>query len=195
MTDVYGTAIGTSYIELYQSDGSGGWSYLTYAYGDTSGDYTFTGLTAGDYRVGFFDYMGEFTAEYYDNAATLDVATDIPVAGSADVTGIDAQLSRYGHIAGTVRDAGGAGIAGIYVEVYRYRPDWDSYEWVTYVQTGSDGTYDIAGLAAGPYRLQLQRLRQRHLRERVLRQRCRTDARHRRVGGARPDDRRDRRRP
>ena len=58
VTDVYGTAIVTSYIELYQSDGSGGWSYLTYAYGDTSGDYTFTGLTAGDYRVGFFDLHG-----------------------------------------------------------------------------------------------------------------------------------------
>ena len=52
-----------------------------------------------------------------------------------------------------MRDTGGAGIAGIYVEVYRYRPDWGSYEWVTYVQTGGDGTYDIAGLAAGPYRL------------------------------------------
>ena len=126
---------------------------LTYTYGDTSGDYTFTGLTAGDYRVGFFDSMGEFTAEYYDNAATLDVATDIPVAGSADVTGIDAQLSRYGHIAGTVRDTDGAGIAGIYVEVSRYRPDWGGYGWVTYAQTGGDGTYDIAGLAAGPYRL------------------------------------------
>ena len=51
----------------------------------SDGTYDIGGLPTGTYRVGFEDYSGEYVGEYYDDAASVETATDVPVtAGDHD---------------------------------------------------------------------------------------------------------------
>ena len=60
---------------------------------NAAGEYDLGGLKAGTYRIGFSTYSGGYLAEYWDDAATVDAATDIVVGASATVSGKNAQLA------------------------------------------------------------------------------------------------------
>ena len=60
---------------------------------DLNGDYDARGLRAGTYRIGFSTSQGGFTPEFWDNASSLEKATDVLVDESATVTNKNAQLS------------------------------------------------------------------------------------------------------
>ncbi len=113
----------------------------------TDGSYSFTGLVSGQYRV--WPTMSEYTFTPTERTPTVN-------APNGDATGQDfvATLNTY-SISGTVT-LDGSGLSG--VDVYidpvvggsGVGTRGANYAWTT---TGPDGTYSLAGLVAGQYRV------------------------------------------
>jgi 5-hydroxyisourate hydrolase-like protein (transthyretin family) len=117
-----------------------------------TGEYEIMSLAADTYRVGF-SFPG-FPTKFYANAATLEKATNIEVGVGATVTGINVQLMTNGNITGHITDPTGTPVEGVRVAAYQYNPElvgWFSQAWT---DTDSNGNYDLAGLAAGVYRIE-----------------------------------------
>jgi len=144
-----GGALAGIQVTAYRSDRFGFEDYAE-ATTNASGGYQLDGLAVGTYRLGFVDPAGTYKREFWDDKATLDTATDIPVAASQTVSGRNAALATASHITGTVTGAGGVVLAGIQVTAYDYEDGWSGFRTV---QTAANGTYDIGGLEPGAYRL------------------------------------------
>ena len=120
------------------------------------GNYSFTGVDAGSYRIGFHDTVAEYVSEYYDDADALEHSTPVGVAPGAHVGGKDAALTRGGTITGTVSGSGGAVLDDVAVEVYSETDDGQGgtyWRIVGEAETGTGGTYEVRGLRTGSYRL------------------------------------------
>ena len=75
------------------------WSPITSAWVSVSsvftandGSYTIRDLDPGVYRVGFQDFLANFAASFFSNAASVQTATDITVDESTAAAGINASL-------------------------------------------------------------------------------------------------------
>ena len=86
-----GEPLAGSEIEIYRDNGAN-WELIRRDYGTSTGFYTINGLPAGVYRVKFLDPAGIFDTEYYDNAASINSATDVTVTPPGTTAGIDAVL-------------------------------------------------------------------------------------------------------
>ena len=140
-------------VTAYKADGSGGWDYVNDVTTDDSGDYDIGGLRTADYRVAFVDWSGAFVDQWYHGKPDVESAADVPVTAGATTSGIDATLMTAGHITGTVRGPGGAGLADISVTAHR-ADGVGGWDYVRDVFTKGDGTYDLGGLSSGAYRLE-----------------------------------------
>jgi 5-hydroxyisourate hydrolase-like protein (transthyretin family) len=141
-------------VAVYRKSPTGTWLHTARFVGTRpDGTYEVGGLTAGTYRLGFSTYAGGFAPEFWDDAATLEAATDIEVAESATVTGTDAQLSDGAHVTGRVTGADGTGLEDVQATVYRWSEAEQDWSFVDHAYTDGSGAYDIEGLAAGTYRL------------------------------------------
>lgn len=78
------------------------------------GAYDFGPVAPGDYRIGFDDPSGDWVAEFFDDAASLDVATPIRLAAGKPYAIADAELSPNLSIRGSVGYGSDAG----------WRPPW-----------------------------------------------------------------------
>lgn len=119
---------------------------------DEDGYYVISGLSAGNYRVGFKDYSDTYAPEVYDNIPGDDLwnsGTAIMVPAENVVSNINAQLDEAGGINGQVTDVNGFAIENIYVEALAWNGRW--WSRVGYDYTDSDGNYSIGGLYAGSY--------------------------------------------
>lgn len=120
------------------------------------GTYRFEGLPPDTYRFEFTDPMpGEhpYTGQAYDMAPDVHAGTDVVVGAGAVVSGIDAALTRSSVVVGRVVDAAtGAGIEGIAVRGHAVEPR-SPREDVWHAVTEADGTFRLARLTAGSYRL------------------------------------------
>ena len=95
-------------VTIYKKIGSGDeveWDYVTSETTDASGNFSLSGLPAGTYRLKFNDPNGAYLTEYYDNAASLETATDIVVTAAATVTGKNAILGASAYVEGQVTDS------------------------------------------------------------------------------------------
>lgn len=132
---------------------------------EKDGAYQLTGLPAGEYYVKSFS--PNHMAEYFDNVIDPAKATLVTVNGEAPTTGIDFGLSpmywmylKGGEIDnrnatgpmvyGRVTDNAGNPVTDATV----YLLD-ESGRAVSYTNTGSDGSYQLAGSNPGNYRLQV----------------------------------------
>ena len=122
---------------------------------DSHGNFTISGLPAGNYVLQFFDCNDSgYATQYYSSTSANGTspysnATPVAVTTSATTTGIDAQLSLGGSIAGKVTQTDGTTpISGICVFA-----DSGSSGFVG-ESTGNDGTYQITGLPAGNYKVE-----------------------------------------
>ena len=101
VTDTHGTGLADVLVDAYSyvssGLGAGTWESVGYVFTDASGAYDMPRLAAGTYRVEFYDYRGGLPPEYYENAPSVDVATDIPVTAGMIVSGIDAILGAPTH--------------------------------------------------------------------------------------------------
>jgi len=126
-------------VQVAVSAGGSAWSERSAA----DGSYEVTGLPDGSYQVAFA--ADGYLRQYYNGASSPRRARQVAVAGGAAVTGIDAKMQAAGTISGTVTDASGTPLAGIWVSAYaagRALPG---------VQTKSDGAYSIGELPEGDY--------------------------------------------
>ena len=92
-----------------------------------------------------------FVPEFWDDATTLVAARDIDVTSGGTTSGLDAELSSRASLSGTVT-AGALTVTGVRVKAYaRVGGAWQEID-STDVRT--NGRWELAGLAAGTYRLE-----------------------------------------
>ena len=111
----------------------------------SDGSYKVWGLPTGNYVVRASAYP--YVTEYYQEAATREQATPVPVTLSQEASGINFTLALGGSISGFVYDADDAPISGVYVRV----TDNTTGNWAGSANTGSDGSYKVRGLPTGNY--------------------------------------------
>lgn len=123
---------------------------------DSAGFYTMPGLAEGNWRVHFWDQANLYVAEYYDDKPSLDAATDIAVARSAVIAGIDAALAPlgltpFGSISGTLTAKDDPATL-VTASVEAWRLDGATWQYVTDTPL-STGAYSVTNLISGTYRL------------------------------------------
>jgi len=119
---------------------------------DASGNYTITGLPAGDYKVQFSDcnWPPVYAPEWYNDKPGPGAANLVHVDLGVGTPDIDEQLGLPGSISGTVTDAvTGDPIPNICVAA-RTAEDW----WLGFTQTDASGNYTIGWLTTGDYKVE-----------------------------------------
>ncbi len=112
------------------------------------GSYIVLGVPAGTFVVQA--HAPGFLPEFYDNATTMQTATPVILTLNQQVGGIDFALGAGGAISGTVRDdLTNAPIAHAFVMLHG--PNVTARNMG--VRTDANGTYTIAGLPSGQYRV------------------------------------------
>jgi len=133
------------FVQAYDSGGNPVASTQT----ASDGTYTIAGLATGSYKVGFAPYGTNYVPQFYNGKASLAAADPMAVTAGSTTSGINAALAAGGQITGTVTDAStSAPVAGVFVQAYD-----SGGNPVASTQTASDGTYTIAGLATGSYKV------------------------------------------
>jgi protocatechuate 3,4-dioxygenase beta subunit len=126
---------------------------LTSTTTDSSGNYTISGLPAGQYMVAAFPGLTSlsYINQIYDNTLMYMEATPVEVTASGTTSGINFQLSPSGMITGTVTDSTtGLPIEGLWI----YADNYDDEEAMfSDALTDSQGVYRMTGLPPGDYRL------------------------------------------
>jgi hypothetical protein len=119
------------------------------------GTYVISGLAAGNHKVRFEDCVTpiDYAVEYYDNKSDLNSGNLVSVTAGATTSGVNAALALGGRVTGTVvADAGGAPLAGICVSPISTSSNSSLFR----PQTASDGTYSVAGLPVGTYKVKFE---------------------------------------
>jgi 5-hydroxyisourate hydrolase-like protein (transthyretin family) len=162
-----GTVSGTVYaegvplenveVDLYRTFGEGVeayWDSTASTFTDADGRYSFVGLNTGTYRVGFAALA--YLPAYWNAASTVESATDVAVTAGDSTTGIDASLELGASVAGRLTTSDGTPPSEVQVKVLRWNSvDPSASAFVADAYTASDGTYEVEGLTAGTYTLQM----------------------------------------
>ncbi|WP_457206844.1 carboxypeptidase regulatory-like domain-containing protein [Nocardioides sp. P5_C9_2] len=114
------------------------------------GSYSVGKLTAGTYRVRYYDPSGRLATEFYNDKTRAADAEPIDVS-KGNLVLDPAELGASAHLAGRVTDRDGAGIPGAKVTAYVQQVG----EWIEFqsVDADPDGRYDLGGLPGGGYTL------------------------------------------
>jgi hypothetical protein len=117
---------------------------------DNHGEYTISGLPAGEYEVEFavpFESELNYVSQYYDEKTSSLEANRVRVNAGNTTPGIDARLAKGGWVAGRVTDAlSDEGIGGIEVCAFMKKGLYGRC-----VLTNSEGKYKAATLPSGNY--------------------------------------------
>jgi hypothetical protein len=145
VTDAAGSLSGVSRFAVTVTSASTGGTAQAIAFAD--GSYTTGGIPpATDYRVCFEAFgASKFVKECYENQPTSGTSTPVAVASGATTTGIDAALTAWGMISGTVTDAGGTHQGLANVDVMISSPSTGVFGGAT---TAADGTYTATNMAS-----------------------------------------------
>ncbi len=154
-----GASLAEALVEVYEESGTPCspatfCSPDAFAYANSGGEYTVTGLEAGNYKVRFS--ASDYLPIYYDNQTEWLGADLIRVTLGQTTGDIDAALTLGGAITGHVTDAdGGAPLGGAYVYAFdsRTAPEvcYDCPSYVAMDQTDASGAYSLGGLPGGDY--------------------------------------------
>ena len=144
-----------AYANLYGN----GWDYVDDATTDADGRYTIGGLGTASYRLFFRDESppwwapdedrGLYLDEWFDDAATLRDADDVPVVAGQTTDNINVALSRGGSIAGIVTLEEGGSMKDAWVSVWRR--DGDRLTYLGDSSTDATGAYRVSLLPTGEY--------------------------------------------
>ena len=120
-----------------------------------SGEYTVEDLAPGSYEVEFDPSGLNYVRQYYKESASFSAATSVTIGAEGEIqAGIDAKLSEGGRISGTVIEYTTSEdiipLANIEVTAYEAT---GSESPLGFAVTSAGGTYDIAGLATGSYKV------------------------------------------
>ncbi len=154
VTNASTTPLANLEVDVYDSGGD----YVADTCTAANGTYTFSGLTPGDYYIGFSPSnssdcgISNYLAQYYDGTATGSPTVagwaQVAVASSATTANIDATLAGGGQISGTVRNGAAQGLPNIEVQVQTRDGEFGGSAC-----TASDGTYSVAALPTGYYQV------------------------------------------
>ena len=116
---------------------------------DENGEYAVIGLEAGTYGIEFWAYQElDYATEYYSDESSWNAADPVTVTAGGSAPGIDAAMSKGGHIEGTVTDAStGAALEDIWVCAHNEFDD----EYYRCGYTDGRGHYTLRGLASSSY--------------------------------------------
>ena len=138
-------------VYAYTSKTAALYDYAAYDYTGADGKYALTGLADGSYYLRF--EKTDYLTSYYNGRASLAEADAVSVTLGGVTGNINAALILGGKITGTVTAAaGGALLQDVTVYAYTSKTA-DTYDYVAYDYTASDGVYWLSGLAAGTYYL------------------------------------------
>jgi hypothetical protein len=116
---------------------------------NSSGEYTITGLQAGEYKVEFYRLESSYTTQYYNGKNTFAEAQSVSVVGGATTGAINAAMKEGGRITGTVTAASSkAALSSVEVCASSLAGEYSACGY-----TNSSGEYTIAGLLAGEYKV------------------------------------------
>jgi 5-hydroxyisourate hydrolase-like protein (transthyretin family) len=115
-----------------------------------SGKYTVTGLSEGQYKVGFSD-QPTYVTQYYNKRSSSGSADFVHVAEGSATTGIDAVMQEPGRISGRVTNSAGTPLGGVTVNVYG--SGLFSFEAIKSGFTNANGEYVVEGLSEGDYKV------------------------------------------
>jgi protocatechuate 3,4-dioxygenase beta subunit len=121
--------------------------YLANTYTAADGSYDLSGLSGGDFKLGFS--APQSLDAWYSDKLSLGTAKILTIDDFGTLTGKDITLKRGASISGNVKGAANANLDNIDINVINEYHDYAG--WTT---TDSDGNYYVAGLAPGKYTLQ-----------------------------------------
>lgn len=149
ITDIYGNDFDFINATAYAWQ-DGAWTVAPGQLSYDGIDYELSGVPAGVYRVSLFgsSFGGNGLSEFYDDAPTIDLATDVTVVAGQVTDDISAVLGSGpgGAISGTVTAPDGSPLADIAVQATD-REGFVSREATTAV----DGTYTLTNVYNGIY--------------------------------------------
>jgi hypothetical protein len=154
VTDGSGDPVGGEHVTAFDPSGSAVGASASSA---ADGSYLLAGLPSGSYRLEFnapvpapiLDTPApNYLTQFYDGAGSLAGAAPVSATAGSVTPNIDVRLAAGGEIQGTVTDASNKPIAS--ADVTAYRSDGTS---AASTGTASDGTYTLAALPAGAYRV------------------------------------------
>ncbi|WP_022879971.1 carboxypeptidase regulatory-like domain-containing protein [Microbacterium sp. B19] len=117
---------------------------------DVTGRYVIRGLPAGSYLVRFSPWDSSLLPQWWKDAAVIGSATSVTLARGEARDGIDATIRTGATVSGRISAPAGTDLASVSVSVYDVaRPEVA----VTSTTARSDGTFSIAGLPTGAYKL------------------------------------------
>lgn len=117
---------------------------------NASGEYTVSGLSSGQYKVGFSD-QPTYTDQYYNKQSSFEGASFVSVTEGNATSGIDAEMLLPGKITGSVTNSSGAPIANVNVDIYNN--NFNYYEPARFAETNANGEYTVEGLVEGEYKI------------------------------------------
>ncbi len=131
-------------------------AYIAATKTDASGHYHFSALAADLYQVAFRDATGQYRAEFYNDAVTLNDATILTVGKREILTDVNATLLPGAQIRGTIT-IDGQPVPAADVFLSRKNTQEDEPRWwpqIAHAQSDPQtGAYLFSGLAAGIYRV------------------------------------------
>ncbi|GAP14177.1 ABC-type oligopeptide transport system, periplasmic component [Longilinea arvoryzae] len=123
------------------------------------GSYTFFGVPYGNFRVlacGECDNPTLYVSIYYPGVIQFEAAGVLTVGEGLNPSNIDFQVPLGNSIQGTVTDNAtpGTALVGITMGAVQWDGATSQWTWFKSVDTASDGSYNLAGLPDGDYRVQ-----------------------------------------
>jgi 5-hydroxyisourate hydrolase-like protein (transthyretin family) len=123
---------------------------------DSAGNYTITELPVGELKVRFrregFEVRPLYVSQFYKGQPTSEKANPVTVTAAHTTSGINASMVEGGKITGTVTNAAGVAIAGVYVCASAEGEAEDHC-----FPANSEGKYTIEGLASDAYQVEFTR--------------------------------------
>jgi hypothetical protein len=152
-----GAGISGLYVNAYDAV-TGAYIKASPASAATTGAYTISGLTPGNYKIMCrgTQTSGNFSAQYYPNTGDIGSATPVTVTEGGTAPGINFSLVPGGAaVTGTITAAsGGAGLSGLLV--YAYDAATNAYIKDGSASAVTTGLYTIWGLTPGTYAIKFR---------------------------------------
>ncbi len=157
VTDAAGKPLQNLEADLYYWNGKEWDWYGYYENIDSNGHYELKGLSAGTYRIGFWDDSGTYAMKYYKDAHFVQNSTNVVVKANETTSNIDGKFTDLsGHITGKLTNTAGNPLKGIQVIAYHW--NGTRWHWYSYGISKADGSYDINRLNTGTYRVAFWKL-------------------------------------
>ncbi len=114
---------------------------------DASGEYAIRGVSAGTFKVEFFDFAGDYVTQYWNDEPFWEEADTFALAAEAVKAGVDAEMKQAGFISGRLTDSV-TGAPLNHIEVCAQNPV--NAEFSSCTDSGLNGEYKLGRMPQGP---------------------------------------------